>query len=108
MTTTLVAMSSFRPSPLRRSYLWCLTVAFTVFNSIRILTYLPTIWAIHSLGDSGQHSLWTWIAWIGGNASMAAWLFENNGQRVNSAVVVSAANALMCLATCATIVYYRV
>ena len=94
-------------SPLRRRYLRCLTLAFTVFSSIRVLTYLPTIWAIHAVGDSGQYSVWTWVAWIGGNVSMAAWLYENNGQRVDSAVVVTIANALMCLATCATIVYYR-
>ena len=94
-------------SRLRRTYLCCLTIAFTVFSSIRILTYLPTVWAIHVSGDSSQHSLWTWVAWIGGNASMAAWLYETSGQRCNSAVVVSAGNALMCLATCLAIAYYR-
>ena len=94
-------------SKLRRAYLRGLAVAFAVFSSVRVLTYLPTIWAIHAVGDSGQYSVWTWVAWIGGNVSMAAWLYENNGQRVDSAVVVTIANALMCLATCATIVYYR-
>jgi len=94
-------------SRLRRSYLRGLTIAFTAFSSIRILTYLPTIWAIHVSGDSSQHSLWTWVAWVGANGTMAAWLYESNGQRCNSAIAVSVGNALMCLATCLTIAYYR-
>lgn len=92
---------------MRRSYLRVLATAFTLFNSIRIITYLPTILAIHASGDSSQYSLWTWLMWIGANGSMAAWLYENNGQKFDPASVVSAGNALMCVATCVTIVYYR-
>lgn len=94
-------------SRIRHSYLRALALAFALFNSIRVFTYLPTIWAIHASGDSSQYSLWTWIAWIGANGTMAAWLYENNDQRFNSAVAVSAANALMCVATCLTIAYFR-
>jgi hypothetical protein len=95
------------PSKVRQTYLRVLGLAFALFSSIRILTYLPTIWAIHASGDSSQYSLWTWVTWIGANASMAAWLFENNGQRFDSASAVSAGNALMCALTCLAIVYYR-
>jgi hypothetical protein len=96
-----------KASGTRQSYLRALSLAFALFNSVRIVTYIPTIWAIHASGDSSQYSLWTWVTWIGANATMAAWLFENNDRRLNSASTVSAANALMCLATSLTIVYFR-
>jgi hypothetical protein len=98
-----------RPSPsrARSTYLALLTGAFTVFNSVRILAYLPTLWAIHATGDSSQHSLWTWLTWMGANATMAAWLFENNGQRLSRAVVINACNAVMCIMTVVLIVGHR-
>jgi hypothetical protein len=95
-------------SVLRRAYLRLLVMAFTLFNSIRLITYVPTILAIHASGDSGQYSLWTWTMWIGANATMAAWLYENNGRRLDAASAMNAGNALMCAATSLTIVYYRV
>jgi len=81
--------------------------SFVLFSSTRLFTYLPTTWAIHSSGDSTQHSLWTWLAWVCSNASMAAWLYENNGRRFNKAIAVVAGNAAMCLATSLVIVIYR-
>jgi hypothetical protein len=91
----------------RELYLRFLTWAFTLFNSIRVIAYAPTIWAIHASGDSSQHSLWTWIIWAGANATMAAWLYEHNGRRVNRAIAVNMGNAAMCVATVAVIVVYR-
>lgn len=88
-------------------YLLLLNWSFALFSSTRLLTYLPTLWAIHQSGDSSQHSLWTWVAWVGSNAAMAAWLFENNQRRFNKAIVVTMGNSMMCLATCALIVWYR-
>lgn len=48
-----------RPAPAdqhraRRAYLAALTWAFTLFNSVRMLSYLPTMWAIYGSGDSSQ------------------------------------------------------
>jgi hypothetical protein len=94
------------PTP-RRVYLAVLTWAFTVFSSLRVVAYLPTIWAIHASGDSSQHSLWTWITWLGANATMAAWLHETNGQRVNRAVIVNTCNAAMCLVVVVLILGHR-
>ncbi len=95
-------------APVRREvYLALLTWAFTFFNSVRVLAYLPTVWAIHASGDSSQHSLWTWCTWLGANATMAAWLYEHNGQRLNRAVVVNIGNATMCALTVGLIVAYR-
>lgn len=94
--------------PGRRSrYLVLLTWAFTLFNTMRAVAYLPTMWAIHTSGDSSQHSLWTWCTWLGANATMAAWLYEQNGQRLGRAVAVNIGNAAMCALTVALILTYR-
>ncbi|MBL8331100.1 MAG: hypothetical protein JNJ71_19845 [Rubrivivax sp.] len=83
----------------RQLYLALLTWAFTLFNSVRVFSYLPTLWAIHLSGDSSQHSLITWLTWLGANVTMTLWLYEHNGQRCNRAVMVNASNAVMCLLT---------
>jgi hypothetical protein len=102
----VAAPAAGRPTP-RQRYLQLLTWAFTLFNGVRVVTYLPTLWAIHASGDSSQHSLVTWITWTGANLTMAAWLYEQNGQRVNRAVMVNTGNAVMCAACTALITYYR-
>jgi hypothetical protein len=94
-------------APQRRLGLRLLTWAFTFFNAVRMVAYVPTMWAICTTGNSSQHSLWTWCIWLGANATMAAWLHENNGRRVNKAVLVNAGNAVMCLATVLMILQHR-
>ena len=103
-----------RPAPttalgrmVRSTYLAALTWAFTLFNSLRVVSYLPTMWAIQASGDSSQHSLWTWLTFLGGNVTMAVWLWENNSRRCNAAVAASGSNSLMCLAIIAAIVWTR-
>ena len=91
----------------RTVYLAVLTWAFTLFNAVRMLAYLPTVWAIHASGDSSQHSLWTWFTWLGANVTMAAWLYEQNGQRLSRAVAVNLGNATMCATTVALIAAHR-
>jgi hypothetical protein len=91
----------------RRAGQRVLSWAFTLFNSLRLLAYLPTTWAIYSTGDSSQHSLWTWGVWLGANATMAAWLYEHNSQRLDKAVLVNVGNAAMCLATAVVILCQR-
>jgi hypothetical protein len=91
----------------RQVYLAALTWSFALFSSVRILAYLPTMWAIHQSGDASQHSLWTWVTWFGSNLTMAAWLYEQGGQRLGRAVVVNLCNAIMCAAVIALIAYYR-
>ena len=63
--------------------------------------------AIGDSGNSSQHSLLTWVTWVGANTTMAAWLYEQNGRRMNRAVAVNACNSLMCIATSILIVAYR-
>lgn len=89
------------------SALHLLPWAFAFFNAVRLLGYLPTLWAIHAQGDTSQHSLLTWLTWAGANATMAAWLYEKNGCRLDRAVAVNAGNAAMCLVTATVIVAYR-
>lgn len=90
------ATASVEASEPRRRYLQLLTWAFTLFNSVRVLAYLPTAWAIAASGSSDQYSLATWIVWVGANATMALWLFEQNGRRMSKAIGVNACNACMC------------
>jgi hypothetical protein len=114
-THATVSANTDRPPPpagfsltmLRRHYLAALTWAFTLFSAVRVFTYLPTMWAIQNSGDSSQHSLWTWLTWTGANLTMAAWLYEHNGQRFNRAVGVNLGNAAMCLVTTGLIVVQR-
>lgn len=105
MKMTTASMSA-EPGP-SALYLTSLNWAFTLFNSTRLLTYLPTMWAIHASGDSSQHSLLTWLGWVGANTTMALWLYENNGRRIDKAVAMSFGNALMNLATCVLIGAHR-
>ena len=106
MATTTSALRQHPPAP--STYLAVLTWLFTLFNSVRVLAYLPTLLAIFTSGDSSQHSLLTWVTSVGANATMAAWLYEHNGRRLNRAIAVSSCNSLMCLATSVLIVAYRV
>ncbi len=91
----------------RDRYLAALGALFALFNSVRVLAYLPTIWAVAANGDSGQHSAWTWLTFLGGNATMALWLWEQNHRRVTGPALASAGNALMCAAIVAVIAWTR-
>lgn len=84
-----------------------LQAAFRLFNGLRIVAYLPTLAALQSAGQADQHSLFTWVVFLGANATMGLWLLENNGHRINQAVLVSAVNALMCGAIAMAIAWQR-
>ena len=109
-STRVAPGASQAPVPARSgrvTYLVCLAWAFTAFNAVRLLTYLPTIWAIHERAASDQHSLLTWFAWFGANLTMGLWLYEQADQRLGRAALVNFGNAIMCLATGVVIVIYR-
>jgi len=91
----------------RERYLTLLTWAFTLFNSVRVFAYVPTMISICQSGSSDQHSLLTWLTWLGANATMAAWLYEQQGQRVNRAILVNIGNAAMCAGTVGLIAWFR-
>jgi hypothetical protein len=91
----------------RTRYLAVLAWSFAFFNSMRVIAYLPTIWAICQSGDSQQHAALTWLMWTGANTTMAAWLYEQGGRQMTRAVAVNLCNAVMCLATLVVIAAYR-
>lgn len=84
-----------------------LSATFTVFNSLRIFAYLPTLAAIHAGGNADQHSLFTWLTFLGANLTMAMWLYEQDGRRISRASAVNLSNALMCGAIAASIGWLR-
>ena len=84
-----------------------LSGAFAFFNGLRIVAYLPTLAAIQTSGHADQHSLFTWLTFLGANLTMALWLQEQNGRRINRAVAVNAFNAVMCGAIAASIAWLR-
>jgi hypothetical protein len=102
-----VIQSGAKQRTLRQHYLILLGWAFTLFNTVRVVAYLPTVLAIAQSGDSSQHSLWTWFTWAGANATMSAWLYENQDRHFSRAAVVSAGNAAMCALTLVVILAYR-
>ena len=95
------------PGAARLSYLRVLTLAFTVFNSLRALAYLPNIVSIVQSGRSDQHSLLTWLTLACANVTMAMWVYEHNGRRFERLVIINAVNTVMCLLTSGVIAAYR-
>ena len=92
----------------RAAYLSALAWAFVFWNSVRILTYVPTLRLLLQPGASAAHySVATWASWVFSNATLALYLFETGGRTLNSLVLLNAGNALMCLVTCALIVRLR-
>jgi hypothetical protein len=108
VTPSLREVGASHPTPGRATYLRVLAWAFTLFNSVRVAVYLPTMWAIWQSGDSSQHSLWTWCTWVGANATMAAWMYETHDRRIDRVVMVNAGNAAMCAAVVVLILAQRV
>jgi len=102
------APPSSRSSARSSAYFRLLGMAFALFGTLRLVSYLPTLLAIHASGDSSQHSLWTWGIWLGSNFTMAVWLYEEDGRRMNRAIGLSLCNAAMCAAAVVLIVFYRV
>ena len=82
--------------------------AFAFFNGTRVLSYLPTIWTLWHSGDSSQHSLWTWGAWLGANITMSLWLIDKNGACIDRAALVNLGNAAMCLVVIVLIASQRI
>jgi hypothetical protein len=76
----------------RLTLLW----TFTFFSAIRVIAYLPTIWAIWVSGDASQHSIFTWLIWFGANLTMAAWLYEHSRDSCGRAILINVCNAFMC------------
>jgi hypothetical protein len=104
MNTATLAADAAAP---RLRSLRMLSASFALFNGLRIVAYLPTLAAIQTSGQADQHSLFTWLTFLGANLTMALWLHEQNARRMNRAVAVNAFNALMCGAIACSIAWLR-
>lgn len=93
--------------PAPSCYLQWLGLAFSVFSFLRVLSYMPAMLAIWQQRDSSQHSVLTWLIWTGSNLTMCAWLFEQNGRRMNGASWVCLANTGMCSCTLVLVLAFR-
>jgi hypothetical protein len=91
----------------RSVYQTLLLWSFTVFDVLRLLTYLPTLWAPHESQRSDQHSLLTWLGWMLSNLTMALWLHEKAGRRLDAAAALNFGSAALCGATALLIACYR-
>jgi len=89
-------------------YVRALGWLFVAFNFARVLTYLPSIWLVHASGDSSQHSAVTWMTWVGANLTMLAWLYEQNGRRIDRSVLATGVNTAMCISMLAVILWVRI
>lgn len=103
--TSMIATTPRPAVPCRGNGL--LTWGFTMFNGLRIVAYLPTLQAIWASGQSDQHALLTWLIFFGANGTMSLWLHEQNGHRMNRAIVINGINTLMCAAICLLIAWTR-
>lgn len=104
---TAADVSHAAATPTANRSISLLSGAFALFNSLRIVAYLPTLMAIHAEGQTNQHSLLTWLCFMGANATMALWLYEQNGYRMNRAISVNVCNAVICTAITASIIWLR-
>ena len=107
--TTRLPPSSTAPSAprWRAWYLRGLTWAFMVLTTARLLGDPPAGLAMLQTRGSRNHSVWTWLIWVGANLSIALWMYENNGHQMDKAIGVSLANAVACGAAAAGIVWCR-
>jgi hypothetical protein len=89
-------------------YLNLLSATFVFWNSVRILTYVPTILKLKKSGASARdYSLATWASWVLSNGFFALYLWEQSRRELNEMVILNCGNTLMCLVTCYYIVKLR-
>jgi hypothetical protein len=89
-------------------YLGFLSAMFVFWNSVRILTYVPTILMLNKPNASAKdYSLMTWASWVLSNGFFALYLWEQGQRELNSMVVLNCGNTLMCLVTCFYIIKLR-
>jgi hypothetical protein len=89
---------------LQSIYLSFLSVMFVFWNSVRILTYVPTIRKLSRPNASASdYSLTTWASWVFSNGFFALYLWEQGQREMNTMVWLNTGNTVMCLVTCCLI-----
>jgi hypothetical protein len=85
-------------------YLRILTAMFLFWNSVRVLTYIPTIFKLlSSPTDARSHSLLTWSCWVLSNGTFALMLLERDGGTPESMFWLNTGNTAMCFVVCLVI-----
>ncbi|MFN7643681.1 MAG: hypothetical protein ACK5PW_11485 [Burkholderiales bacterium] len=80
--------------------------AFSFFNVLRLVSYLPQLWRIARDGHGATAiSYSTWGIWIGANASTAAYAWVNLADARLAAI--NGINTLCCIAVCALTAFKR-
>lgn len=80
--------------------------AFSLFNGLRMVSYLPQIWRIaHDPHGASAVSYLTWGIWIGANTSTAAYAWVNVGD--GRLAAFNAVNAACCTAVCGLTAWKR-
>lgn len=82
------------------AYLQGLATAYAVSNSLRMLSYLPTILKLRRAEASADsYSQVTWMIWIFSNLTFGLMLFESSGRVIDELVLVPIINFVFCSVT---------
>ncbi|WP_341678285.1 hypothetical protein [Niveibacterium sp. SC-1] len=89
-------------------YVELLQWAFAFLNYLRICAYLPTLRKLAREGArSGDHSLQSWGVWTLSHLSLLLMLLEKGGYEIDTLVLATGLNLLMCALTCVLIARLR-
>ncbi|MEM5317120.1 hypothetical protein [Paraburkholderia sp. JHI869] len=89
-------------------YVQALSAMFLFWNSVRILTYLPTIGKLLAReADMRSHSLLSWGCWALSNGTFALMLLEMSQGIPNGMFWMNLANTLMCVVVSLIILFRR-
>ena len=83
-----------------------LSIAFMVFNSLRVFFYVPQFYKlIKQKHNLDSHSLFMWFSWIFANLTVAFYFVQLSGWDDKS--LLNMANSFMCLVGFSIIIYKR-
>ncbi len=99
--------SAPRLLPTREQYRRSLPTVLNFWAVMRVLCYAQTLGLLLAAKDIHGQSLLAWVTWLGSAAALSGWLYENNGRRVDLAVVVNLVNVALCAAIVVLLVWHR-
>ena len=89
-------------------YVAVLQWSFVLLNYLRICAYVPTFRCLLRRGArADDYSLQTWVIWAASHLAFLMMLLEQSAYTLNSMVVVTFCNLLMCVLTCVFILRLR-
>jgi hypothetical protein len=83
-----------------------LAIAFTVFNTLRVLFYIPQfLKLIRQQNNLESHSLFMWFSWISANVTTSIYFVQLAGW--DQKAIINISNTFMCLLGFSIILYKR-